>query len=195
MRTTALTVLVTLTLATAASAQGTREIEVGGGWMEFNPLDIDDFTSVPSGPILTVTRVGWREDERQGWAIGVTAVLTPQHAPHTSNTRYDFPLYGSVTYRWRWEHDDGSDLIFGAGAGPMMQVRVSPVWELDPDTLAASYTGEEKRDLELFLRPHIDVYGSRPLRDGLKIRYGVTWLPLLWLPFMVQPTVMGVWEF
>ena len=52
MRTTALTALVTLTLATAASAQGTREIEVGGGWMEFNPLDIDDFTSVPSGPIL-----------------------------------------------------------------------------------------------------------------------------------------------
>lgn len=37
--------------------------------------------------------------------------------------------------------------------------------------------------------------GTRPDRDGVKIRYGVTWLPLLWLPFMVQPTVMGVWEF
>ena len=81
--------------------------------MEFNPLDIDDFTSVPSGPILTVTRVGWRPDLRRG------------RRP-----------------------DD-------AGSG----------------------------------------YGSRPIRDGLKIRYGVTWLPLLWLPFMVQPTVVGVWEF
>lgn len=64
-----------------------------------------------------------------------------------------------------------------------------------PGTLTASYTGEKQRDLELFLRPHIDVYGSRPIRDGLKIRYGVTWLPLPWLPFMVQPTVMGAWEF
>ena len=112
MRTMTLTVLLVLAAATTAAAQGRHELEVGAGWMQFNPLDIDDFTSIPSGPTLTVTRVGWREDERRGWAIGVTAVLTPQHVPHTVNTRYHFPLYGSVAYRWRWESDDGSDLIW-----------------------------------------------------------------------------------
>ena len=83
----------------------------------------------------------------------MTAVLTPQRGPHTSDTRYDFPLYGNVAYRWRWEHDDGSDLIFGVGAGPMMQVRVTPVWELDPDTLTVSHTGEKRRDLERVRSP------------------------------------------
>ena len=195
MRTMTLTVLLALAAATTAAAQGRHELEVGAGWMQFNPLDIDDFTSIPSGPTLTVTRVGWREDERRGWAIGVTAVLTPQHVPHTVNTGYHFPLYGSVAYRWRWESDDGSDLIFGVGAGPMMWIRKTPLWELDPDTFTRSYTGETERELDIFLRPHIDVYGSRPIRDGLKIRYGVTWMPLLWIPLMVQPTVMGVWEF
>ena len=86
-------------------------------------------------------------------------------------------------------------LIFGVGAGPMMWIRKTPLWELDPDTFTRSYTGETERELDIFLRPHIDVYGSRPIRDGLKIRYGVTWMPLLWIPLMVQPTVMGVWEF
>lgn len=188
MRTTALTVLLVLAAATTAAAQGRHELEVGGGWMQFNAFDVDDFISNPSGATLTVTRVGWREDERRGWAIGVTAVLSPQHDTH-------FPLYGSVAYRWRWESDDGSDLIFGVGAGPMMWIRKTPLWELDPDTFTRSYTGETERELDIFPRPHIDVYDSRPIRDGLKVRFGVTWMPLLWIPLMVQPTVMGVWEF
>ena len=70
------TFAVVLLAASPALAQmePSRELELGGGWFQDNPLDVDDIGVVPSGPSVDLAWTTWR-NERTGIAIGVTSIL------------------------------------------------------------------------------------------------------------------------
>ena len=41
---------------------------------------------------------------------------------------------------------------------------------------------------------HVEALTTRRIRDGLSLRAGVTFTPLLHIPIIVQPVVMAVWS-
>lgn len=195
MRTTALTIILTLALATAAAAQE-RSFELGGGWFQWNPLDVGDLVSFPSGPSATVAWTLWNDERRQGWVVGTTTVLAKVQ-PECSSSESYLPVYPHMAWRWRWELDDGSDLVFGAGGGPLFWGSKRVVdYSWDPVrriTVATDVDGPHEARIGFLY--HLEVSGIRPIRDGLKVRYGVAVTPLLWVPLAVQPMVSGVWDF
>ena len=52
-----------------AQMEPSRELELGGGWFQDNPLDLDDIGGIASGPSVDLAWTTWR-NERTG--IGST---------------------------------------------------------------------------------------------------------------------------
>ena len=67
---------VALLAATTVLAQERgRELELGGGWFQFNPLGIGDLGfNGPSGPSVNLAWTTWLS-ERTGITVGVTPIL------------------------------------------------------------------------------------------------------------------------
>ena len=169
-----------------------RELELGGGWFQDNPLNVDDIDVVASGPSVDLAWTTWR-NERTGIAIGVTSIL----GRNTSRWRHqEVSVYGHVTWRWRWVDADGRGFFHvGVGAGPRLTRESSPVVKWDPERQTTYDTGETKQYLEAFILWHVELMVTRPLRDGLNLRLGVSTTPLLYLPITAHPVVMAVWRF
>ena len=103
-----LALILVLLTAVPVSAQD-REIEAGTGLWLLNPARVADF-DVRSTPSVNVAWTNWY-DEQSGWTVGVHAM--PRYGAD------ERMLFGHVTYRRRWIHDDeGSFTHVGFGAGP-----------------------------------------------------------------------------
>ena len=166
-----------------------RELELGGGWFQYNPLDVDDFGGRAGFPSVDLAWTTWRS-ERTGIAVGVTSILPILLGDASVGN------YGHVTWRWRWVDADGRGFIhIGAGAGPLLSQGSSPVVKSDPERQAWYLTGETEHWLELSFWWHVELMVTRPLRDGLDVRVGVSTTPLLHVPLTAHPVVMAVWKF
>ena len=175
-----------------AQMEPARELELGGGWFQDNPLNVDDIAVVSSGPSVDLAWTTWR-NERTGIAVGLTSILGRNAS--TWGDRQDV-IYGHVTWRWRWVDADGRGFFHvGAGAGPLLRRESSPVVKWDPERQTTYHTGETKRRLDAFILWHVELMVTRPLRDGLDVRVGVSTTPLLYLPITAHPVVMAVWRF
>ncbi len=166
-----------LALLAAPPALAQAALEIGGGWFQSNPLGISDLSG-PTGPTVDLAWTTWR-NERTGVAVGVTSVFgSESYASGVSATPY---IYGHVAWRRRWMNAAGRGYLHvGLGAGPMF-------WRV------GGYGGYHLRPLVW----HVELMGTRTLRDGLDLRAGVSTTP--WLPpyllLAVQPTVKAVWTF
>ena len=149
------------------------ELELGGGWFQDNPLDVDDIDASPSGPSVDLALTTWR-NERTGIAIGVTSILGRE----SKWRNQEVGIYGHVTWRWRWVSADGRGFFHvGVGAGPLL-------------------VGETKHRLGLaFILWHVEVMATRTLRDWLDLRVGVSTTPLVYVPITAHPVVLAVWKF
>ncbi len=176
-----------------AQMEPSRELELGGGWFQDNPLDVDDIGVVPSGPSVDLAWTTWR-NERTGIAIGVTSILGRDASRWR---KQEVGIYGHVTWRWRWVNADGRGFLhFGVGAGPLLGRESTPVVSWDPERQTWCYTGETKHRLGLaFILWHVELMATRTLRDGLDVRVGVSTTPLLYVPITAHPVVMAVWRF
>ena len=172
---------VVLLAATPALAQPDRELEVGGGWFQWNPLGIDDISVLPSGPSVSLTWASWRS-ERQGIAAGVTAVLAKvDPREHNLVLERAFPIYTHVAYRWRWQLSDSENIVhFGLGGGLV-------AWEETVRVGNADILGWES--LVIW---HAELFVTQRVRGGLEVRAGVTFMPVPW-PMTAQPVLMAVW--
>lgn len=188
---------VVLLEATPALAQEPgRELEVGGGWFQWNPLGIDDIVVFPSGPSANLAWTTWRS-ERTGITVGVTPILG-RVDPSEGNDVVEraFFTYGHVTWRQRWLLEDGQSFVhFGLGIGPTFYWEANRVLKWNPE-IPRWYTDDEtEAGLKAFFLWHAELLATRRLRDGLDLRAGVTFTPLLYLPLTAQPVVMAVWSF
>ena len=175
-----------------AQMQPGRELELGGGWFQDNPLDVDDIRVVASGPSVDLAWTTWR-NERTGVAIGVTSILGREASRWREQ---EVGIYGHVTWRWRWVDADGRGFFHvGVGAGPLLRRESSPVVKWDPERQTTYRTGETEHHLFAFILWHVESMVTRPLRDGLDLRVGVSTTPLLYLPITAHPVVMAVWSF
>ena len=160
-----------------AQTEPSRELELGGGWFQDNPLDVDDISVVASGPSIDLAWTTWR-NERTGVAIGITSILG-RDASRQRNR--EVSLYPHATWRRRWMNADGRGFFHvGVGAGPLFSRR---------STAAA------KRRLDTFILWHVELMATRTVRDGLDLRVGVSTTPLLHMPITAHPVVMAVWRF
>ena len=175
-----------------AQMEASRELELGGGWFQDNPLDVDDIGVVPSGPSVDLAWTTWRNG-RTGIAVGVTSIL----GRDASRWRKEVGIYGHVTWRWRWVNADGRGFFHvGVGAGPLFGRESITVVEWDPERQTWSYTGETKHRLGLAaILWHVELMATRTLRDGLDLRVGVSTTPLLYVPITAHPVLMAVWRF
>ena len=193
----AFTFTVVLLGATPALAQEPgRELEFGGGWFQFNPLGIDDISVFPSGPSVNLAWTTWR-NERTGITVGVTPILG-RVDPGEGNYVVEraFPTYGHVTWRWRWFLEDGQSFFhFGLGIGPTFRWETNLVRKWNSE-IPSWYTDDEtEAGLKVSFIWHAELLATRRLRDGLDLRAGVTFTPLLYMPMTAQPVVMAVWGF
>lgn len=165
--------LVLLAAAPASGQEPDREIEFGGGWYNFNPLRIEDFNQW-SAPSVNLAWTTWYS-ERAGWTVGAMPVL--------GGYRNQRAVFGHFTWRRRWlQNGKGNFLHLGLGAGSMVSKYVY------------SYSPRETR-LWIYFLWHVEVLATRRIRDGLALRAGVTFTPLLHLPIAAQPLVMIVWKY
>ena len=170
-------------------------IEFGGGWYQWNPLGVEDFSVHPSGPSVDLAWATWRS-ERRGLAAGVTAVPS-RVDPRECNDVVEraFPVYAYVTHRWRWRAGSRQTIHFGLGAGALAWSETTEVRRWNPEIPAWDYFGETEGAVEWSLWYHAEVFLTRPVRDGFAVRLGARFTPLLYLPLTAQPVVMGVWRF
>ena len=159
-------VLVLTATPALAQIEPQREWELGVGWFQDNPLDVDDIHIAGSGPTVELAWAKWR-NERTGYALGV--MVWPGSAGWVRRRHVHVaPL---ATWRWRWLNTDGQGFFHaGVGAGPGFR-----------------QTGGEFR-LD-FLLWHVEAMVTRPWR-GVDVRAGVRVQPLLAVPVAVQPVVM-----
>ena len=163
-------ILVLLT-AVPASAQD-WEIEAGAGLWLLNPARVADF-DVRSTPSVNVAWTHWY-DEQSGWTVGVHAM--PRYGDG------ERMLFGHVTYRHRWIHDDeGSFTHVSFGAGPTVFHEDVP----------AGYSWPSYHFRFLW---HVEAMKTERIRDGLSLRVGFTITPLLYIPLVVQPVAMVLWS-
>ena len=187
--------LVVVTLAAPAAGQEdspapVSELELGGGWLQWNPFELDDLVTFPSGPSVTLSRAVWRSESR-GFATGVTAVLGRVERWSVERAH---PVYAHGTYRWRWRLSDPRNTVhFGLGGGFMVWRLKNRVRQRDSPLSNPVYRTRTK--LSGFFMYHVELFLTRPVRDGLDFRAGVTFTPLLWVPLRTQPVLMGVWRF
>ena len=166
-----LALILVLLTAVPVSAQD-REIEAGTGLWLLNPARVADF-DVRSTPSVNVAWTNWY-DEQSGWTVGVHAM--PRYGAD------ERMLFGHVTYRRRWIHDDeGSFTHVGFGAGPT-------VFHED---VSAGYSWPSYHFRFLW---HVEAMKTERIRDGLSLRVGFTVTPLLYIPLVVQPVAMVVWS-
>ena len=64
-----------------------------------------------------------------------------------------------------------------------------------PEIPAWGYPGETEGSVQGSPWFHAEVFLTRRVRDGLAVRLGVTFTPLLYVPMTAQPLVMSVWQF
>ena len=167
-----LTLVLVLLMAAPASAQD-REIEAGGGVWLVNPLNLLDFEQRAS-PSTNFAWTNWYS-ERSGLTVGVQAL--PSY-----DGGWESGFFGHVTWRRRWIHSrEGNFTHLGVGGGPTVWIYRYPG---DPTGPAAGVS----------LLYHVEVLTTRRIRDGLSLRAGVTFTPLLHIPIIVQPAVMIVWS-
>ena len=165
-----------LVLLTAASASAQDlEIEAGAGIWTVNPLGFDDFDR-RAKPSVSAAWTNWCCDsERSGWSVGVIAIPFYGHGGYASQSF----IFGHVTWRHRWFHDHEGDFTHvGIGAGPLL-------WYVE---------GSRSSPWHLRALGHVEAQTTRRIRDGLTLRAGVTFTPLLHIPIFVQPVVMAVWS-
>ena len=168
----------TLLAVSPALAQTEQELELGGGWMQFNPLGVSDVGG-PTGLTVDLAWTRWL-NERTGVAVGVTSIFGSEG--YTSGLSALPHIYGHVTWRRRWMNADGRGYLHvGFGAGPMF-------WRRDD-------VGYSKYYLQPTVMWHVELMGTRTLRDGLDLRAGVSTTPWFHVPLTVHPTVKAVWTF
>ena len=173
-----------------------RELEFGVGWFQFNPLGIDDISVFPSGPAVNLAWTTWR-NERTGITVGVTPVLS-RVDPGEGNYVVEraFFTYGHVTWRRRWLLDDGKSFFhFGLGIGPTFHWETNRVRKWNPEIPTWYTDGETEAGLKVSFNWHAELLATRRLRDGLDLRGGITFTPLLYMPMTAQPVLMAVWGF
>ena len=167
-------VLIPLVLLVAGSAlaaqEPDREIESGGGWFILNPLHINDFQHW-SSPSLNLAWTTWYT-ERSGWTVGAMPILGREPNRLT--------FFGHLTWRRRWlNNGEGNYIHLGLGAGPTIY----------------RYRGFKAEPRHaLWLWGHVELLATRRIRDGLVLRYGVTFTPLFHIPIAAQPIAMIVWK-
>ncbi len=144
-----------------------REFEAGGGAWLVNPLGVLDFDRI-AAPSANIAWTNWYS-ERSGWTAGVLAL--PVFADETT------AIFGHVTWRRRWIHGEGNFTHLGVGGGPTLWLH-----------------GHPKPERGVSVLYHVEVLTTRRIRDGLSLRAGVTFTPLLHVPIIVQPAVMLVWS-
>ncbi|MDE2903361.1 MAG: hypothetical protein OXP73_10080 [Chloroflexota bacterium] len=166
--------LIAVLLAGPAAAQEPepkhQEFEAGGGIWFVNPLGVYDFVQHQDGS----AHFGWTNwyTDRSGVTFGVEAI--PFVGVRES------ALYGHITWRRRWFHSGGNFTHLGVGGGPTLWIY--------------RYYDGTGRDLHASALYHVEVlHTRRNIRDGLSLRAGVRFTPLLHIPLIVQPTVMLVW--
>ena len=193
-----LAILFATLLSTAAPAPGqepTTEIEFGGGWHQWNPLGIEDIVVYPSGPSVNFAWTTWLS-ERRGVAAGITAVLwRVDPREHNDVAERAFPVYAYAAHRWRWRRSDRDTVHFGVGGGWLAWSETTRVLRWYPEIPAWGYSGETEGSVQGSPWFHAEVFLTRRVRDGLAVRLGVTFTPLLYVPMTGQPLVMSVWQF
>ncbi len=161
--------LILFLLAVAPASAEDRDIEAGAGWWFVNPLRVLDFDQ-GSSPSANAAWTNWYS-ERSGWTIGALALPS-----------YGSGFFGHLTWRRRWLHDgEGNFTHLGFGAGPTLWYYGYPHETTEPSW---SFS---------FLW-HVEALTTHRIRDGLALRAGVTFTPLLHIPIIVQPVVMAVWS-
>ncbi|MYN66842.1 MAG: hypothetical protein F4X11_17710 [Acidobacteria bacterium] len=197
MRTTILAALM-LTMATAADAQGEREVEFGGGFHFWNLMQHYDFIDFPTGPTVDLTWVRW--GERWGGALGVSGVLNRVDV-HEGNYTVErrLPIYGHATVRYRFR-PAGNGNVWSIGVGTPWTI----FWERNRPRIWDSEGGYWKMDRRpeavegklavVTLLMHTEVLVTRQVSEQLKVRGGVRVAPFYY-PLMLQPVVLGVWDF
>ena len=188
---------VALLAATTVLAQERgRELELGGGWFQFNPLGIGDLGfNGPSGPSVNLAWTTWLS-ERTGITVGVTPILARLN-PHEENELIElaFPIYGHFTWRRRWLLGNGPTTAhFGLGTGPMAIWRTDPITKWSTELQTFHLDGSTESGLKFGYMWHAELLVTGHVRDGLDLRAGVTFTPLLHVPMTLQPVVMAVWE-
>ena len=178
--------------STAAQTQPGRELELGGGWFQDNPLDVDDIDVAASGPSVHLAWTTWRSG-RTGIAVGITSILGRDDSRRGES---EVNIYPHAAWRWRWANADGRGFFHvGVGAGPLFSRWGAPVLEWDPERQDTYYTGDTKRGVDTFILWHVELMATRTVRDGLDVRVGVSTTPLLYVPITAHPVVMAVWRF
>ena len=197
MRTTVLSVLM-LMVTTGVYAQGARELEFGGGLHLWNLEQHYDFSDFPTGPTVDLTWVRWRE--RWGTAFGVSGVLSRvdvREGNYTVERR--LPVYGHVTVRYRFRPDSNGN-VWSVGIGSPWAVfweRNRPrIWDSEGGywTMDRRPQAVEGKLAVWTLLVHTEVLFTRRVSEQLKVRGGVRVAPLYY-PLMLQPVVVGVWDF
>ena len=164
--------LVLVLLAAVPALAQDREVEAGAGMWLLNPLSLTEFDQRLT-PSVSAAWTSWY-NERSGWTVG--AVALPFYDDGET------ALFGHVTWRRRWVHgEEGNFTHFGFGAGPV-------VWHFDTSA-DSSWRSWHFRFLW-----HVEALTTRRIRDGLALRAGVTFTPLLHIPIIVQPVVTVVWS-
>ena len=193
MRTTILAVLVVM-VTTGANAQGERELEFGGGLhMWTQPYDNVDF---PTGPTVDLTWVRW--GERWGAAFGVSGVLGRVDVQGSYTVARRLPVYGHATVRYRFRPDI-NDNVWSIGVGTpgvIFWERYRPrVWNPEGYWEADRRPGAVRGKLAAWtLLVHTEVLVTRQVSEQMRIRGGVRVAPFIY-PLMLQPVVLGVWDF
>jgi len=114
---------------------------------------------------------------------------------HNDTVERAFFTYVPVTWRRRWFLADGESFMhFGLGAGPAFFWETNEVRKWNPE-VGWTYDGETAVELGTWIFWHAELLATRRLRDGLDLRGGVTFTPLLYLPLSAQPVLMAVWRF
>ena len=167
-----LALILALLVAAPVSAQD-REIEAGAGMWFLNPLRVLDFKQ-ESTPAANAAWTNWY-GERSGWTVGVQVLSSLGGGTEAA-------LFGHVTWRRRWLHGgEGNFTHLGVGAGPTVWHYLYP-YETSEPSWGYSFLW------------HVEALTTRRIRDGLALRAGVTFTPLLHIPIIVQPAVMVVWS-
>ena len=176
-----------------AQTEVSRELELGVGWFQDDPLDYWDVQTTASGPSVNVAWTTWR-NERTGFAVGVTSILG-RNASGDGEIQ-EGSIYPHATWRWRWVNVEGRGFFHvGVGAGPVLRRGSVPTIKWDPELQTTYNTGETEDWLDVSLLWHVELMVTRALRDGLDLRVGVQAAPLLHVPLTAHPVVMAAWRF
>ena len=157
-----------------------------------------DFSDFPTGPTVDLTWVRW--GERWGGAFGVSGVLNRvdvREGNYTVERR--LPVYGHATVRYRFR-PDSNGTVWSIGVGTPWMIfweRNRPrIWDSEGGywTMDRRPEAVEGKLVAGTLLMHTEVLVTRQVSEKLTVRGGVRVAPLIY-PLMVQPVVVGVWDF